>query len=189
MTTQRDDELDLRDIDKSSAAELEIVTRMCMTTILETIPEYGGDAEVAKSKIPNFDFDQMSTMIKNDFPKDTHRFLVVVDPTAPPPHIVGHSMISLKRDSEGRPYGKFFSRYVEPAYRRRGLARRMLREALRWFESRGAVYAQAETHDTNDKLRAVFEQAGFSVVERHTSPFAYVVLRRALGEHPTANRA
>lgn len=165
----------IRDLDPESDAELDVVTRMCRRTVLETIPELEGSEDKAQAVSGNFSYAQMNDMIRACSRNPAHRLLVAVEESG---RIVGHSMISQKVDSEGRRYGYFFSRFVEPSHRRRGIATRLLAEALAWFEASDVEYLRAETHATNHALQALMLGAGFRVAERHDAPWPYLVLRK-----------
>ncbi len=164
----------IRDLDQASEAELDAVTRMCMATVLDTIPEFERDEERARRFLPNFTFDRMRDMIRADFPKATHRFLVAVDAGGT---VVGHSMFSRKVTPEGRRYGYFFSRYVAPEHRRRGIAARLMEEAMAWFDGYDWDWLLAHTHASNEPLRRLFERHAFRVVERHDEPWPSLTLR------------
>ena len=164
----------VRDLDQTSESELDLVTRMCIATVLDTIPEFRGDEARAREILPNFGHDRMREMIRADFAKPTHRFLVAVDPAG---RVVGHSMISRKVTPEGRRYGYFFSRYVEPAHRRRGIASALMAVAMDWFRGYDWEFLLAHTHAGNHPLRALFERHGFRVVERREEPWPSLTLR------------
>lgn len=164
----------IRDLDPGSECEIDTVTRMCMATVLDTIPEFEHDEARARSFLPNFTFARMRDMIRADLPKSTHRFLVAVDGDG---EVVGHSMISRKVTPDGRRYGYFFSRYVEPGHRRRGVAARLMEEALAWFGGYDWDHLLAHTHASNEPLRRLFERHGFRVAERHDEPWPSLTLR------------
>jgi ribosomal protein S18 acetylase RimI-like enzyme len=165
----------IRDLDTSSADEVDTVTRMCMTTVLDTIPEFQHDEERARKSLPNFTFAGMRDMIRGDFGKPTHRFLVAV---AEDGRVVGHSMISRKVTPSGERFGYFFSRYVAPEHRRKGLASRLMEAALAWFAESPWDFLLAETHAANRPLRLLFERSGFRVVARRETPWPSLTLRR-----------
>lgn len=64
---------------------------------------------------------------------------------------------------------------VHPESRRRGFARVLLVDGLRWARRRGARTAVVNTHADNDGARALYESAGFVALPR-----GLVVLERAL---------
>ena len=72
----------------------------------------------AKSVLPSFSFEDMRAMFRANFLRPTHRFLVALDAED---RLVGHSMVSRKKNPEGERFGSFLSRYVLPAHRQRGL--------------------------------------------------------------------
>jgi ribosomal protein S18 acetylase RimI-like enzyme len=164
----------VRQIDRASIDELETATRMCLATVLETIPEFENELANAARALPNFSFEQMRDMIRADLPKPTHRFLVAISEGG----IVGHSMVSRKLTPQSEPYGYFFSRYVMPQFRRRGIADALMREALAWFDESEWSFLLAHTHATNAALRSLFEKHGFRVTEERDGVWPSLVLRK-----------
>jgi len=167
--------LHIRDLDPTSPSELDTVTRWAMAAPLESIPELEGRTERALAQWPNFTFDRMRAMFVECLPKPTHRFLVAEDPGR---RLVGHSMVFHKLDNEGRRYGYFFTRYVLPEHRRRGVASALMEDALMWFRGKDLSYLQAHTHATNVVLQRLYAQHGFSVVGQRKEPWPVVELRR-----------
>jgi ribosomal protein S18 acetylase RimI-like enzyme len=164
----------IRDLDPTNESEVDTVVRMCMTTVLDTIPEFEHDEERARRSLPNFTFARMRDMIRADLSRPTHRFLVAVDADG---RVVGHSMISRKVTPEGRRFGYFFSRYVEPEHRKKGVAGGLMEEALVWFRGYDWDYLLAHTHSSNEPLRRLFERHGFRVAERRDEPWPSLTLR------------
>ncbi|MBC7932839.1 MAG: GNAT family N-acetyltransferase [Rubrivivax sp.] len=156
---------------------LDEVTRMCMATVLETIPEFEGDARRVFEVLPNFTFEQMRAMLEGDCRNDLHRIMAAVDEEG---HVRGYSAYSLKRDSEEKLYGYLFSRGIDPKYRRQGIAARLLEGEEAWFRSEGAEYIQAETHVTNVALRTLLEKHGFSLSGPVKGHWPYYILRKEL---------
>ena len=174
----------IRDLDERSDSEVATVTRWCMQTVLSTIPEFENSEEKARSFLPNFSFDQMNAMFRADLLRPTHRFLVAVDLDG---QLVGHSMISRKRTPEGEKFGYFFSRYVLPEHRRRGVGAQLMVEATSWFAEYEPAFLLAHTHATNAPLQRLFAAYGFREVQRTETPWPHITLRMDC-EPPAAPR-
>lgn len=163
-------------VDDADVTCLALVTRMCMETVLETIPEFYGKEEVARQHLPNFEFGEMYSMMCRSASHPEHRILVATSGDV----IVGYSIVSLKSNADGTRFGYLFSRGVAEPYRRRGIATRLLLAAEEWFRRNGAAYAQAETHESNAPLRELLTRNGFAVVEHGVGSWPFVVLRKSL---------
>ena len=144
----------IRTIDNSAHNELDWVTLKCMETILETIPEFEEDEQLVKRHYSNFTFSQMRKMIADDIPKKDHQILVIE--YTPTKELVGHSIFSIKKDTNEIRYGHCYSRYISPDHRRKGLASKLLVNAEDWWLRKGAKYAIAHTHIHNYKLQKLF---------------------------------
>jgi GNAT superfamily N-acetyltransferase len=167
-----------REIDKTNEVEIDIVTKRCMDTVLETIPEFENDPQKAHTAFGNFTFDQMKQMIGGSLSSSNHRTLVVVDDETN--QLIGHAIFSVKEDSDGRIYGSCYSRYVMPSFRRIGIASALLSAAEQWWTSKGAEYATAQTHIGNIALQKLFNNHGFSVSEEKTGKFPFFELKKQL---------
>ncbi len=148
-----------------------------MATVLETIPEFEGDARRAQEALPNFTFEQMRAMLEGDCRNDAYRIMAAVNEAE---RVCGYSAYSLKRNPDGKLYGYLFSRGIDPRYRRRGIATRLFEEAELWFRDEGAEYIQAETHITNVALRTLLEKHGFSLSGPFKGLWSYYILRKEL---------
>lgn len=169
-------EILIREIDKDSEAELRLVTERCMSAILETIPEFDGDESQAKKSLPNFTVAQIQQMIRNDFDDPLKRIVVATIEGG----IVGQSLYSIKKDDTGLVYGFCFSRYVDPDFRRKGVARELLADAIKWFQDRNATYIIAHTHTTNIKLQSLFKEFGFVLDGPFIDKWQYFTLKKTL---------
>ena len=114
--------------DPSSERELDHLCIFAMMTLWESRPEM----RVDPAKLPDFDFEAHRRIFRAGLSNPDQHYRIAVDGEA---NIVGHS-IAVVRNDRDVPYGYFWSRYILPRYRRRGLARQFLRESLDWLKSR-----------------------------------------------------
>ena len=163
----------LRPLNPESEREMNTVVIFSMMTLWESRPELRIDPAL----IPDFGFQSTERMLRAGINNPGQRYLIAVDGDA---NIVGHSIISLRTGEEGERYGYFWSRYVHPAHRRRGLASRFMDEALQWFQDKGAKRAEVHIHLGNQALRRVFERKGFRPIDRRTGHWEYVVMSKKL---------
>jgi len=154
--------------------EIDWVTRACMRTVLETIPEMNGSEATARETLSNFSFEDMRAMIAADLDKSTHLLLVVADEDDQP---VGHAMVSQKMTPKKTKFGLFFSAYVAPDHRRRGVAHLLLDAIIEWFEDYRWSFLLAHTHQTNAGALHLLKTYGFKVTEEHDSPWPHFTMR------------
>lgn len=160
--------------DPSSQRELDHLCIFAMMTLWESRPEMRVDPKT----LPDFGFDSHRRIFEAGLKNPDQRYRIAVDGEA---NIVGHSVVVVRHDRDV-PYGFLWSRYVLPQYRRRGLARQLLHDSLDWLKTqRGPVaYAEVHIHTENQAARRLFERERFTIVDRRTERWPYLVLRHDL---------
>ena len=172
-------EYTIRDINSTDHKEIDLVVRRAMETVLETIPEFAGNPDLALRIWPNFTFDQMEAMFIEGYNHPNHRTLLVIEHQSN--QIAGHAICSVKLDDDGVKYGFCYSRFIHPHYRNRGMASALLEEQEKWWKDQGVHYILAQTHETNFKLKQLFEKHGFkSTGPIYGSHYNYYVLKKDL---------
>jgi GNAT superfamily N-acetyltransferase len=76
----------------------------------------------------------------------------------------GYSIVRVELDAAGARTGLMATTYVEPAWRRRGLAQALLSHAEAWFSAQGVVRLATNTSQTNQPLIALFERNGYQIM-------------------------
>ena len=167
----------IREVDRNNPNEVDLIVGRCMETVLETVPEFNNDPMMARDALPNFTFEEMKSKILGATHDPHHKIIVA---SAMDGEMMGHSIFSIKKDSDGFTYGSFFSRYIAPEHRRMGLASRLLEEAEGWMKEMGAQYSQAQTHVKNYKLQNLFRKFGYKVTGPKMAKWPYYELKKDL---------
>jgi len=149
----------IRALNPRSARELEIITCFSVMTIWESRPELRIDPHRATG----YSWTDTHARLKAGLRSDNNRYLVAVDADG---HLVGFSIVVIRHDADGQPFGYFWTRYILPRARRQQLATRFLGDGMSFFRSKGARYAEVHIHVENVELRRMFEKRGFKVVDR-----------------------
>ena len=163
----------LRVLNPSSDREMDTIVTFSMMTLWESRPEL----RIDPARVPDFGFASTATLYKAGVENPNQRYLIALDADA---NIVGHSIVGLRTGEGDDRYGYFWSRYVLPNHRRKGLAGRFMTEALTWFQEKGVKRAEVHVHHSNTSLRNLFEKNGFKIVDRRTNRWEYVVMSREL---------
>jgi len=72
---------------------------------------------------------------------------------------------ALVEHGEGGPFGLVSTTFVDPAFRRSGVASALLEHSERWFREQGLPSCCTWTSSTNTRLIAMYERHGYSIVE------------------------
>ena len=163
----------LRVLNPSSDREMDTIVTFSMMTLWESRPELRMDP----ARMPDFDFASTAKLYKAGAKNPNQRYLIALDADA---NIVGHSIIGLRTGEGEDRYGYFWSRYVLPNHRRKGLAGRFMSAALEWFAEKGVKRAEVHVHHSNAALRLLFEKNNFKIIDRRTNRWEYVVMSRDL---------
>jgi len=78
--------------------------------------------------------------------------------------IAGHSIIRLEPEPDGV-FGLVSTTYVDPAFRRAGLASALLLHSERWFGDEGMPSCCTWTSSTNAPLISFYERHGYSITD------------------------
>ncbi len=89
----------------------------------------------------------------------------------------GHCIVRVDADEDGREIGLFSTTWVEPEWRRRGIAHSLLSAGEAWMLSEGMSIAVTYTAHDNLRLHRLYEAHGYAIAAR-TGEF--VRLERAL---------
>ena len=143
------------------APDLVWMAHRAIETVISTVPECEGKPERAITVFPNLTEPAMVDMFRSAVEDPDFYFLIVRDEGGAP---IAHSIFSLKTDAALRKYGSFYTRYVLPEHRRKGVASRMLEIAEGWFAGVAAEYLSAQTHVSNRALQALFQSRGYQVL-------------------------
>jgi GNAT superfamily N-acetyltransferase len=80
--------------------------------------------------------------------------------------VVGHTIVRVDRDDDGRPIGLFSTTFVEPEARRLGVAESLVRHGEAWMNAEGMTVAVTDTSAANTKLIRLFEKHGYAIALR-----------------------
>jgi GNAT superfamily N-acetyltransferase len=81
--------------------------------------------------------------------------------------IAGHMIVRIDTDDDGNPIGLFGTTFVAPEFRRQGVARALLECGEQWMIEHGMETAATYTADDNNKLEALYREAGYQITERY----------------------
>lgn len=148
-------QLVLRDLNPSSALELDLVAHRMRATLVEV--------EGYERGFNMYTLDWLRDRVRwhLDPTKVAARVVLAGEPGAEP---VGHSIFRLERDDAGA-FGLISTTYVLPDYRRHGIAAALLAEAEDWFRAQGAYAAGTWTSSTNAALIGLYERHGYAITE------------------------
>lgn len=164
----------LRDLEPASQADVEWVARGMHLTLVEVEGAKGGEAyPIARTR-------QRLSELLDPTRHVSHVFLAVSqdDPSA----IAGHTIVRINAMPDGRRYGLVSTTWVDPAYRRSGIADALLDRGEAWIRAQGMTEAATWTSATNLRLIRLYEKHGFALTETGENDGTMMVrLTKALG--------
>lgn len=163
----------IRPLNPNSDREMNTVVAFSVMTLWESRPEL----RVDPATVPDFGFASTRSLYQQGVKDPTQQFLIALDHEA---RIVGHSIINMRTGNDGTRFGYFWSRYVLPEARRKGLSRAFYERAMSWFAEQSAETAEVHVHVDNTVLRNIYEALGFSAVDRGKARWEYIVYRADL---------
>ena len=79
--------------------------------------------------------------------------------------IVGHTIVRVESNEDGRRFGLFSTTYIDPSARRAGIADRLLERGEAWMREHALPEAATWTSATNARLIALYAKRGYAEVE------------------------
>lgn len=80
--------------------------------------------------------------------------------------LAGHTIVRVEHTADGERFGLFSTSHVAPAWRRHGVASRLLAQGEAWMREHGLVEASTWTSATNRPLIALYARHGYAEAER-----------------------
>ena len=145
----------IRDLDPTSTAEVDLVAQRMHQTLIEVEGQDRGSSM--------YTMDWLVARVRWHLDGKARRGRVLL---AELPHkqIAGHSIIRLE-SAPGGAFGLVSSTYVDPAFRRAGLASALLLHSERWFSDEGMPSCCTWTSNTNAPLISLYERHGYSITD------------------------
>jgi ribosomal protein S18 acetylase RimI-like enzyme len=103
-------------------------------------------------------FESMRDMLEAAFSNPDRHCLVAVNGKG---EVIGHRILKIKIDEEGRRFGEGWSLYIDPAYRNQGIASHLMRDADAWFCAQNVAYLETGTHVNNVKMQNLYAKQGY----------------------------
>jgi len=146
----------IRAIDPNAEVEIDLVAQRMRATLIEVEVE-GEDVGTA---LYTMDWlrDRVRWHHKN--PAVTAAVLLATNDAS---QIVGHTIVRQETGASGEPYGYVSTTYVDPAWRRRGIADALLVAGETWFHQHGLQDYATVTSSTNDKLIRLYRKHAYHV--------------------------
>jgi ribosomal protein S18 acetylase RimI-like enzyme len=144
----------IRDLDKSSMDEIELVASRMRLTLIDVLGEERGGSMYSAEWLRNrllWHLDPQST---------TARVLLAEGEKGP---IAGHAIGRMEREGENDAYGYFSTLYVEPGARGGGIGSQLVEAMMDWFAEIGMPKVVYNTASSNLRLIRLFERQGFVI--------------------------
>ena len=149
----------IREIDPGSMDEIDWVARGMRRTLIEVEGEEVGTAL--------YTIDWLIQRVRWHLDPDQCIGKVFVAEDRPG-HIIGHTIVRIEFEDDGRKYGLFSTTYVDPASRKRAVASDLLLHGENWMHSHDLHAAATWTSATNKKLISLYEKHGYEITAHYT---------------------
>ncbi len=158
----------IRAIDSSATDAIELIAKRMLLTLIEVLGEERGGSM--------YTLEETIERVLWHFHSDEVVAKVFVAENAKD-EIVGHTIVRIDADDEGKDIGLFATTYVTPEVRRAGVAIRLLETGEHWMLEQGLSVAATYTEENNTKLQKLYLKRGYSMTEM---PKKFVKLAKAL---------
>jgi GNAT superfamily N-acetyltransferase len=145
----------IRDIDPASTAEVNLVAQRMRETLIEVEGFERGSSM--------YTMDWLAARVRWHLDREACRGRVLLA-EMPGRQIAGHTIIRIEQGEAG-PFGLVSTTYVDPAFRRAGVASALLGQSERWFAEQGVPSCCTWTSSTNARLISMYERQGYAITE------------------------
>ncbi|NQU47102.1 MAG: GNAT family N-acetyltransferase [Planctomycetes bacterium] len=156
----------IRPIDRSSQAEIRWVVQRMRQTLVEVLGKEKGNALYSLEWLilrVEWHLDSQQAVAEVFLAEDGHGA------------IVGHTIVRKDLDKHQQEMGLFSTTFVDPVFRKMGVAAQLLEEGEKWIISQGLLSSETYTAEENQKLINLFQQHGYTQVEGENQ---MVILRK-----------
>jgi GNAT superfamily N-acetyltransferase len=145
----------IRDIDPNSTAEVDLVAQRMLQTLIEVEGSDRGSCL--------YTMEWLVARVRWHLDGDSCRGRVLLA-ELPQKQIAGHAIVRLEPTDSGQ-FGLVSTTYIDPCFRRTGLASALLAYSERWFSEEGMPSCGTWTSSTNAPLIALYERHGYSITD------------------------
>lgn len=145
----------IRDIDPTSTAEVDLVARRMRETLVEVEGQDRGASL--------YSLEWLTARVHWHLDPHACRGRVLLAEIEPN-QLAGHTIIRIESGDHGN-FGLVSTTYVDPAFRRTGVASTLLLYSEQWFKSEGVPSCCTWTSSTNSALITLYKGHGYSIVE------------------------
>lgn len=144
----------IREIDPDSPDEIELVATRMRRTLIDVLGAERGSAlytlDWLRARV-RWHLDPVQTTAKVFLSEDSEG------------HVTGHTIVRVEVEGGEEPFGIFSTIYVEPAFRRQGIATALLLRGEQWLREQGLARAVTNTAETNQRLIDLFARHGYAI--------------------------
>jgi len=151
----KSDPLQIRPINAASGHEINSIAQGMRKTLIEVL---GPDRGTAL-----YSMDWLMNRVRFHLDPQQRRAQIFVA-TDQAGKLCGHCIVREERDEHGELFGLFSTTYVDPDFRRLGLAKRFLATGEAWMRAQGLHRAATDTGLHNIKLIRLYQQHGYQQV-------------------------
>ncbi len=144
----------IRPIDPQSDAEIALVAARMRETLIEVLGEERG--------IALYPLDWLNARVRFHLDPGASTAAVFVSVTVDG-DISGHTIVRIEQDESGRAFGLFSTTFVDPRFRRTGVASALLAHGEDWMRGQFLRESATYTATGNSKLIQHYTKAGYGM--------------------------
>ncbi len=147
--------LAIREINGQSEAEIKLIAGRMRDTLVEVLGE--------ERAVAMYSMDWLIDRVKFHLNPTLSTSKVFISQNSQG-EILGHCIVRIEQNENGKKYGLFSTTYVEPKSRKLGIANNFLITGEHWMISHGLSIAVTDTAKDNSKLINLYFKHGYKIV-------------------------
>ncbi len=161
----------IRPLKPDSTTEIDLIAKRMRETLVEVLGEEEGGS------MYTMDWLKQRVMFHLDPKQSTAKVFLAENSEN---QILGHTIVRIDKDDQGKSIGLFSTTFVAPEFRRQAVATRLLSQGEDWMRGHGMTEAATYTSDSNTKLINLYADHGYKITDKYPEK-KMIKIAKALG--------
>lgn len=158
LNTDLENCIQIRPLKSDSTDEIELIAMRMRETLIEVLGEEEGGSMYSMAWL------KQRVLFHLDPKQSTGQVFLAKNSKD---QILGHTIVRIDKDDQGKSIGLFSTTFIAPEFRRQAVATRLLSQGEDWMRGQGMTEAVTYTSDSNTKLINLYVHHGYKIGNKY----------------------